>query len=230
MGLKEIFQKFVLDLGFREDEYFEFDQTKCKNVLEIIEKKYDFGIKTAIDKYKDLDILVMNSSNDFVPFEFYENLLKKFNKDIPNGVIEGMSKGGFYCLINNNFNNVYIKNNCRSNIEKEILSGCFSFNKKLIEKCNNTIKFPKANEYKMYQIIKKNVKPMVLKLTDISLMVKISKCDFTSFNRFFLNINHPSLLKRHTKEFLLSCHPQIYNNDNEKLNNFINTLKEFGEF
>ena len=52
----------------------------------------------------------------------------------------------------------------------------------------------------MYQIIKKNVKPMVLKLTDISLMVKISKCDFTSFNRFF-KYKSPSLLKRHTKNF-----------------------------
>lgn len=224
----DISKKFVTDIGFREDEYFEFDQTQCKNVLDIIQKKYEFGNKMAIEKYTNLDILIMNSSNDFVPFEFYENLLAKHNKEIPQlGLIDGYKNGGFYCFINNNFDNVYIKNKCYKSKTQVFLSGCFSFNKKVIELSNNEIIFPGANEYTMIEHYVKKLEPNLLKLTKISLQIKIDDCDFTQFRNFFFDLNprKRNIFKNYSRAFIKSINPRKYKFNNKNLNQFIELLK-----
>lgn len=216
-------KNLVLNSGFTENEYFEWDQTPFRdNVFKIIENKYHFAWKTATNKYPNLDVLLTNGSSDFIPFIFFENLIKFYNKDIP--VVYGINSykyNGFIILVDNDIQNTYIINNIidkrtnqRVNViyNTEFIGGIYAFNKPLLKRINYNLKIPNGDEYQLERfLISSGAK--IKKLCNHFINFKYNKCDCTPFQTLFdcYHINKYSNSDPDILNFLKLIHNYINN-------------------
>jgi hypothetical protein len=182
---KEKSKKLVLQAGFSETEYYEFDQTPYqKNVLKIIENKYLFGLDTAIKKYPSLDVLLMSGSSDFTPLCFFKNLIKNYDKNIPSIYgINGFKSNGCMILVENDIQNSHIFykiDNNRMIFNVELMTGILGFNKKMLIDIDHKLILPNGNEYLLEKYILKNG-GVVNMCCSFNVNYKISNCEYTSF-------------------------------------------------
>ena len=197
----------ILNAGFTNNEYYEFNQKKYNSILKIIEKKYLFAWNIAIKKYPKLDILLTNGSSDFIPINFFINIHRNYNPNIPYLYgINGFKKKGNIILVNNNINNKYILKNInhREIYNFNFLGGIYGFSKKLLENINNNLILPEGNEYELEKYLMKFGNPVINYLTNFFVNYKIDNSECTSFDI----INDLYNIEK-------------YNNDNSEINNFL---------
>lgn len=199
-------KNLVLSENFRDDEYFEFDQTPYDKKLTLIEKKFEYSLKVAIKKYPDLDILLLTGSSDFIPEHFFERLLKD-DQSIPKCYgVKSYKSGGSIIYHNflNDIENTLIMDfkscldarhtavrklgrkashkiiHMNKLLSYELIGGVIGFNKKLVQLMNGCIKFPNGNEYLVYlKAIKMGAKPMGL--CDYWINIKVPGSDLNPY-------------------------------------------------
>lgn len=81
VGSEKEFSKYLALEYFRENEYFEYDQTIIKDFNLMFNDKINFGIRKSIEN--NPDIILTASSNDFICTKFFEQIIDFYNPDVP---------------------------------------------------------------------------------------------------------------------------------------------------
>jgi len=167
---EDVSRSLVMGLGFREDEYFEFDQTPySSNVFTIIEKKHLYSIEQAFLKYSNIDILFMNGSSDFIGLDFFKNAINNYISNSAPQLygISGFNNDG-QVILNDKFENRYyiLNKDCLMSIlnrsdantvlNTKFIGGIFGINKHLLNILNNKLILPSGNEYELEKYLINN--------------------------------------------------------------------------
>ena len=76
----EISKNLALDY-FNNEEYFEFDQTKYHDFWDMLWKKFNFCFSTS--QNKNSDIIFLAGSNDYIPIDFFIQVIDFYNPSLP---------------------------------------------------------------------------------------------------------------------------------------------------
>jgi len=207
-------KQLVLNAGFREDEYYEWSQPNNMSVLNIIENKYMYAYQKAFDNYPNLTMLITNGSSDFIPIDFFYNLIED---DITNTEpilygIQNFGKDGdkgYVIEVENTLNNMYcLKRMPEMFLKTNFLGGIYALNKKLLININYKMYLPKGNEYELEKYLLAIGKAKPKSLTDFFLNYKVYNCDVTSIQ----DIHRLYKLQK-------------YSGDNNKVEQIVNFIK-----
>ena len=137
----------VLDEGFTEENYIEFDQSTVKgDVNTIIEKKYEFLYEYALKKY-NCDFFVSTGSSDFIPPEAFSTMLE-IHDEPRYYELSRIGDNGILCLKTDCDMYVYDKSVLKKSTYylEQNLGGITACNKKCLEKLGFQMKLTKGNE------------------------------------------------------------------------------------
>jgi hypothetical protein len=219
---KEASKQTVIDSGLSSDYYYEFSQENYNSHRKIIQDKYEYGYRVALQKYKNtLDLLLTNGSSDFIPTKFFEGLIKNELLNTNNqpyfyGISSLKFKNSFIFYMYDNINNCYfVSDNTRKDRPNEtvcrginFVGGIYGFNKQLLNNINYKISLPDGNEYVLEsEMISKKAVPK--SLCNWFINYKISSQDVTSMAYVQRVLN---IVK--------------YNGECDEINNFVSLLKK----
>lgn len=95
-------KQVVLDEGFDEMSYIEFDQGPHAGKTKVIEKKYEFLFKRALELHPDADIFMATGSSDFIPKKTFEALAYNYSDAEPVYYeLQRITEGGILCIKTN---------------------------------------------------------------------------------------------------------------------------------
>jgi len=190
----------VLEEGFTDENYIEFDQSTVKgDVNTIIEKKYEFLYEYALKKYA-CDIFISTGSSDFIPPEAFSVMLEVHDEPCYYE-LSRIGDNGILCLMSGHDVYAYDKSVLKksSYYLKQNLGGITACNKKCLEKLEYQMKLPNGNENIFIdQCIKIGSKCVVI--GNFFLNCKVKDCETHSIEEckdlFIKNINVPEYIKK----------------------------------
>lgn len=212
---KEKSKQIVLNAGFREDEYYEWSQPNDMPIVNIIENKHMYAYEKAFNDYPNLQMLISNGSSDFIPIEFFYNLIKEDIVNHTEPILYGIQNFGEYgdkgyvIEVENTLNNMHILKKVPNQLRKtNFLGGIYALNKQLLININYKMYLPEGNEYELEKYLVTTGKANTKSLTDFFLNYKVYNCDYTSIE---------TILKIYR--------PEKYFGDNSKVEQIVNFIK-----
>lgn len=225
VGSEEKFSKKISLKYFENNEYYEFYQNPKLAILKMLSQKFNYGFKQAYKK--NVDIILLAGSNDYICFHFFYNILINYNNSYQQYGISNFYEGNNLCLyvqydnLYFNLKKIYIHDGVHNYSRRQkykYIGGLHGYSKKLLDKFPNILDKTNCDEGNNEYIITL----LIEQYPDLNInSMKTKNCFFinTKFGNDSEINSFKNLLKLIKKSKILKINTDI-NNDNNYINLF----------